>query len=338
MRMPMLPLAMTALVGLAVPAVAAVAHAGRPVMGTILQVTVVARDAGTARQLADAAVIEAQRWDDILTTWRPEGELARLNARAGTGAVRISRDLAAALRRMQQLSTATGGAFDPGVGPLVSAWRRPGPYAGASVSRRLDRPYIDAGLTLQGERAALAPGAALDAGGIGKGIALDAIAAQLRAGGATAAFLDFGGSSQLAIGAPPDAPEGWQVLVAGVVPGTVHGVIALRDASVSTSQALGAGAEAGPIVDPRAGIPVNPPRLATVLASDATTADAWSTALIVLGRAAMARVDAGGLAAFLDDADGPTKTSRFLFQPLKQLASGSRCREPIHSNGGVSTR
>ncbi len=338
MKPPMLPLTTMTLLGLVAPAIAAVAHAGRPVMGTILEVTVVASDAGTARRLADAAVIEAQRWDDILTTWRPQGELARLNARAGAGPVRISRDLASALRRMQELSAATGGAFDPGVGPLVSVWRQPGPHLEASVSRRLDRLCIDAGLTLRGERAALAPGAALDAGGIGKGIALDAIAARLRAGGAAAAFLDFGGSSQLAIGAPPDAPDGWPVLVAGVVPGSAHGVIALRDAALSTSQALGAGADAGPIIDPRVGVPAPPPRLATVVASDATTADAWSTALVVLGRAGLADIDASGLAAFLEDAEGSVKTSRFVFEPPKQLAPVDASGSTIHANVGVSTR
>lgn len=294
------------------------AHAGRPVMGTILQVTVLASDLGTARRLADEAVVEAQRWDDILTTWRPEGELARLNARAGTGPVPISPDLMAALRRMQRLSAATGGAFDPGVGLLVSFWGQPGSRQPGATAPFPDRRQVSAVLTLTGEHASLAHGAALDAGGIGKGIALDAIAARLRAGGVTAAFLDFGGSSQLAIGAPPGAPDGWPVLVAGVSPGSAHGVIAVRDAAVSTSQALGAGADAGPIIDPRTGLPVSPPRLATVLASDATTADAWSTALVVLGRAGMELADASGLTAFVEDAGGYASTSRFIIHDARE--------------------
>ena len=65
------------------PASAAVFRTGQPVMGTVLQVTVVAADEPSARRLAAAAFVEARRWDDLLTTWRPEGELAQLNARAG---------------------------------------------------------------------------------------------------------------------------------------------------------------------------------------------------------------------------------------------------------------
>ncbi|MGH7859843.1 MAG: hypothetical protein ACREQY_21150, partial [Candidatus Binatia bacterium] len=63
-----------ALVALAILAAgraeAAEAHAGQPVMGTVLQVTVIAPGESTARRLADAAIAEARRWDDVLTTWR----------------------------------------------------------------------------------------------------------------------------------------------------------------------------------------------------------------------------------------------------------------------------
>ena len=71
------------IVASALPASAAVVRTGQPVMGTVLQVTVVAADEVSARALADAATAEVRRWDDILTTWRPDGELAQLNAHAG---------------------------------------------------------------------------------------------------------------------------------------------------------------------------------------------------------------------------------------------------------------
>ena len=106
---------------------AATVRVGEPVMGTVLTVTVTAGDDSDARRLAGAAVGEARRWDAILTTWTPDGELARLNAHAGDGSVEVSPDLAAALRTMVTLSAATDGAFDPAVGPLVDRWRGPSP-------------------------------------------------------------------------------------------------------------------------------------------------------------------------------------------------------------------
>ena len=296
------------------PLSAAVAHSGQPVMGTVLEATVIAADQATAQRLADDAIAIARHWDDVLTTWRPEGELARLNARAGSGPVPVSSDLAASFQRMQEMYAATGGAFDPAVGPLVRLWSAPAPPApealGAVGPHRLPEAAHATSSTID-----LARGAALDSGAIGKSIALDAIAAHLRAGGVQAAFLNFGGSSQLAIGAPPDTPNGWNIVVAGLQRGEILGRLSLRDASLSTSRALGAGAEAGPIVDPRAGTPVQPPRIATVLAPDATTANAWSTALVVLGRNGIDHLAQHQLQAVVADSSGTTQTPHFPLLP-----------------------
>ncbi len=298
---------------LTVSAHAAVARRGQPVMGTVLQVTVVAADAPTAERLAEEAIAAGRHWDDVLTTWRPEGELARFNARAGKPESEISRDLAAALHAMTELARATGGTFDPAVGPLVEYWRVPRtPQREMYAPTRAHR--IAAALTLGERTAALVAGAALDAGGIGKGIALDAIAQALRAGGVQAAFLDFGGSSQLAIGAPPGDAQGWQVVVAGLAPGVVRGVMHLRDAALSTSRASGPGSAAGPIIDPSTGTPVAVPRVVTVLAPRATTAEAWSKVPIVLGRAGVARLKDAGLDAVYEDAAGVERTAGFTLE------------------------
>src|SRR5262249_16795187 len=110
-------------------------------------------------------------------------------------------------------------------------------------------------------------------------------------------FIDFGGSGLYAVGAPPDAPEGWPVAIAGLSAGELHGVISLRDASLSTSRSGGVGEAAGAIVDPRTGWPVQDGRLAVGPSPNGGAADAWSTALVVLGprgleQAAKARVEA----------------------------------------------
>jgi thiamine biosynthesis lipoprotein len=300
-----------ALLAALLPSAAAAAsfRTGQPVMGTVLQVTVVAADDAQARALAEAAIVEGRRWDDLLTTWRPDGELAQLNAHAGQGPTPISPDLAAALRRMLALSAATGGSFDPAVGPLVAAWRgarAPVPPPAASPATR-----IATALRLDGARATLVAGAALDAGGIGKGMALDAIAALLRRRGAQAALLDFGGSSQLALGAPPEAPDGWPVAVSGLAPGTVLGTLSLRDAALSTSRATAGPEAAGPIIDPRRGAPIFTPRLGTVRAADATSAEAWSKAAVIAGRAAFAAARRHHVQMLVEDAAGVATTPDF---------------------------
>jgi thiamine biosynthesis lipoprotein ApbE len=145
----------------------------------------------------------------------------------------------------------------------------------------------------------------------------------LHATGVRSAFLDFGGSSQLAIGAPAERPEGWPVAVAGLERGSVHGVIDLRDAALSTSRSTGPGAPEGPIIDPRLGSPVIERRLATVLAADATTCEAWSTALVVRGRSGVAAARAADVDAFYEDAKGTLATGRLKPMGTKEKSSQS---------------
>jgi thiamine biosynthesis lipoprotein len=278
-------------------------------MGTVLQITVIAETEHVARRAAEAGVAEARRWDDILTTWRPEGELAQLNAAAGSGDVAISADLLGALRHMEILAARTGGAFDPAVGASVAWWRQAA--TAAAVGSVTSPAAIPQGLRLGSKTARLARGVVLDAGGVGKGMALDAVARLLRADGVQAAFLDFGGSSQLAIGAPPESPDGWTLAVAGLDAGVVHGTFVLRQGSLSTSRATGAGAPEGPIIDPRSRVPVSGRRVVTVWHARATEADAWSTALIVLGRDGIELARKAGVEVFLEDAAGVVKTEGF---------------------------
>jgi len=289
----------------------AVARSGQVVMGTVLTVTVVAADPASAESLARAAIDEARRWDDALTIWRPEGELARLNGEAGKGPVEIGERLAAGLAAMLRLAAATGGSFDPAVGRLP-----------ASGDGRSKLRGIREVLRIDGRRVTLEQGAVLDSGAIGKGLALDAMADLLRRSGAVAAFLDFGGSSQTAFGLPPGDDEGWTVLVAGLREGASHGTLKLRDASLSTSRA---GAEdTKPILDPRSGLPVPAPRLVTVLAADATAADAWSTALVVRGREGLAAAGGTGLQVLLEDGEGTVVTAEFR---LSEVPDAVRARK-----------
>ncbi len=292
---------------------AGVARDGQLVMGTVLTVTVVLEDPARARELASAAIDEARRWDDALTIWRPDGELARFNRNAGTGEIPVGPRLAAGLAAMSRLEAATGGAFQP----LVASF---------SVSPPPPRPLPRLADVLRARetRAALERGYALDPGAIGKGLALDAVVGLLRGRGVASAFLDFGGSSQSAIGGSPGDAAGWPVAVSGWAAGTVHGVVKLRDAALSTSRAGAADTTA--VLDPRSGEAIAAPRLATVLAPSATSADAWSTALVVLGREGLGLAGQQGLQALVEDAAGAAGTDGF---PVRTGSAPDRGADPV---------
>lgn len=235
----------------------------RWLMGTFCEIRA---DGPAAAPAVAAAFDEIDRWDRILSLYQEGSELNALNRAAGRGPFHATAPLYAATEAALRLARETGGAFDPTILPVL----RGGPAARGLVGWgkvRLDPTLMTIELP--------APGMGLDFGGIGKGWALDRAAAVLRARGVDHALLNFGGQV-LAIGSTPSGRD-WTVTLPGR-----QAPLRVRDASVSTS---GDSERPGHIVSPFDGRPVRRRASATAVLPDATAADAWSTALYVLGRA-----------------------------------------------------
>lgn len=263
---------------------------GRPLMGTVLQLTLVSGNAAGARAAADACFALGAELEAVLTTYDPASATSRMNASAGDGPFAAPPALAHILADSQRLSRATGGVFDPTVGPLIALWtgaaqagRLPSAAEIAAAQRRvgIERVAIAADGSV-----VLEPGMAVNFGGIGKGWALDRMREVLATRGIANALLDFGGSSWLALGAPADAPA-WRVLLRDGR-GGYAGAASLRDTSASFSESFGewseiAGRRYGHVIDPRSGWPIQQPLAGIALAADGATAEALSKALLVLG-------------------------------------------------------
>ncbi len=233
-------------------------RSARVAMGTLLEMTLYGPEAERSSAVT-AAYAEVERLESLLSTFRPESELSRVNREAASQPVPVSSDTLACVRAALQWAEDSDGAFDP--------TRREGGYRQV----RLDE---EAG-TIAFERAGLN----LDLGGIGKGYALDRAAAVLEQHGIHQALLNFGG--QILALDPPPGREGWIVAVRDPEqPESWLGGYRLQRGSISTSALY---ERAGHIVDPRTGEPVESFGSATVLAANATDADALSTAVSVLG-------------------------------------------------------
>jgi FAD:protein FMN transferase len=239
----------------------------RPRMGTLLALTLPASSAGSHPRRVAALFDIARRYEGVMSRHDSTSDLARLNRSAGSPAGVASRDLARIVRAACRLSRHLHGAFDPTVGSV-------GPDA----------------IEMAGDRVALShPRSAIDLDGFGKGLTLDRIAAWLRRRRYGAAFLNFGESSLIAVGRPPRGP--WSVLLRNPF-GGFAGAFTLEDRACSTSATFARPARIGrrvtsDVIDPRTGQPVRHDAQVTVLASSAATAEAISTALLVLGRDAV---------------------------------------------------
>ncbi len=260
---------------------------GRYTMGTVLQLTLCGTDPDRTRRTSDSLFQTAARLDRLLTTYAPDSPVSRLNATAGQGAMPVPAEVMDALSLSVRYWELTGGTFDITVGPLMALWKRaPGLPSPDSVRHTLSRVGSHRIVLSPQGTVALAQNMALDLGGIGKGFALDRMVALLKERRVGHALLNFGHSSQWAVGRPPDAP-GWRLLVR-LPDGTLTGIATLRDQALSVSGSLGQSVTLGDrryghVIDPRTGQPIQRDLLACVVAPSAAQAEALSKALLILG-------------------------------------------------------
>ena len=260
-------------------------------MGCAARIVIVHDDAEAARRAAREAFDVIARCDEALSDYRTDNAVAELARHAGSAEhVAASELLLDALARAARVTAATDGAFDVTCGPLVSLWRtarrtRELPAADA-IARA--RALVDAhAIEIDAPHVRLArAGMTLDFGGIGKGFAADRALARLRELGFPCALVGIEGD--LALGAAAPGTAGWFVHAATGSGGDAE-LLVLAECGVSTSgdaiqYVVIGGRRFSHIVDPRSGWALEHAVRATVIARDATEADAFATAFSVLGR------------------------------------------------------
>lgn len=226
------------------------------------------------RAAGEAALDEIARWHERLSRFASDSLVSHINRQAASAPVRLDDETFALLQEAQAVWRESAGAFDITMAPRKA---RLGFQDGAVASRgeggvmhaiRLD----GANSTIAFERADVS----VDLGGIAKGHALDCAAALLRAAGVRSALLHGGTSSVLAFGSQPGAGA-WRV-------GVRASVVALDNAALSVSDPASQRHVTGHdhIVSP-SHYCGRSHRAVAVVGPSARLADAWSTALAVLG-------------------------------------------------------
>ncbi len=224
--------------------------------------------------IGELVMAEIDEWHQRLNRFAPDSWVTHANRTAATTAVRCDEDVWAMLVDAQAVWRASGGAFD--------ITRGHGDALSLDATTRTVR-FCDPAMTM-------------DLGGIAKGHALDCCARILRAHGVTSAFLHGGTSSGIAIGLDPTG-ESWHIglrdpaftkATAGRPRNSGTSGLRIVDFAFSVSDA---GAQTHPhIVDPRSGVPVEGAMTSVVVTGpSARLCDAWSTAYVVLGPAAVVR-------------------------------------------------
>ncbi|MFV8751689.1 FAD:protein FMN transferase [Nannocystaceae bacterium ST9] len=250
-------------------------------------------DAVEAGKAIRDAMAEISRIEDIASEWQPQSELSALNRAAGGEPMILSPELFEILERAKQVSADTKGLFDVtfhGVGALWSFTPGSQPPPAEAIAERLaliDWQQLELEPATRSARLAK-PGMKVGLGAIAKGYAVDKAAALLSARGFHHHIVEAGGDTYVTGG---KGDKAWRVGVQD--PERADGRIGhliVRDQSVVTSGNYARffeweGVHYTHILDPRTGWPVpadRTPKSVTLIARDATTADAYCTAVSVM--------------------------------------------------------
>lgn len=246
-----------------------------------------------------------------MSTFDPDSELSRLNRSAPGRPVAVSAELAGVLAAARSVSEASTGAFDVTIAPVVDAWGfgpravRARPAAAALAHARSAVGWRALGLDLSTCTATREhPALALDLSGIAQGHGADRVAATLDRLGFADYLVDVCG--EIRARGRNGRGEPWRVGIErpDAMPRRVHRVVPLSDMALATSGDYRIWFEQDGMryhheIDPGTAAPARHALASvSVAAPDATSADAWSTALFVLGpEAGFALARARGLAA-----------------------------------------
>ncbi len=267
-------------------------------MGTTFRVKVAADSMSRSeyRAVSDSILAILDAVDGAMSTWDPDSELSRFNSGPDAAAFPASDELLEVFRAAEEVSQLSQGAFDVTVAPLVQAWgfganaRMPGGPDAAELAvlrRRVGWQLVD----IDAEAGSLSKRYAdtvCDLSAIAKGYAVDRVTAGLLQRGYTATLVEVGGELRASGTKRGNAP--WRVAIE--VPDglrEVHDVIPLTDLAMATSGDYRDyyeldGVRISHTIDPRTGRPIHHALASvTVIHRDATYADAFATALNVLG-------------------------------------------------------
>ncbi len=265
------------------------------------------------QQLADRIQGVLDGINQSMSTYRDDSELSRFNqAPAGT-VMAVSPDLFDIVQQSLKVWRLSQGTFDITVGPLVNLWGfgpegRPDRVPDETTRQAAWKRVGSDALVLHTDTRQLEKqkDLYLDLSGIAQGFAADRVAALLEEQGIRRYLVEINGEMRIGNGKTPDQP--WRIAVERPVQAlhTVDRIFEVVDVAVATSGDYRnyfefEGKRYSHTVDPRTGKPIDHTLVsATVITGNGAEADAWATAMMVLGpEQGLAVADANGLAVYL---------------------------------------
>ena len=283
-------LAVTLLLAAGAPAHAAWHAREEAIMGTRIAVEVWHEDPATAEKAIDAVIAEMRRIDTLMSTYKPESQLSRVNREAAAGPVKVDPELARLVARALEFSEMSGGAFDityASVGYLYDYRKHVHPTDAAIAAALPGVDYRQVVVDREHNSIRfLKHGVRIDLDGIAKGYAVDRCIDLLRDLGIEHAMVNAGGDTRL-LGDRLGKP--WIVGIRDPRnEGKVVAKLALQDEAMSTSGDYERyfeenGVRYHHILVPTTGRSPGLVRSVTILGATATQTDGLSKPVFIFG-------------------------------------------------------
>ena len=265
-------------------------------MGTRYSAIVMSENTQTLEDLQHALFEAVDLVDRQMSTWKPESDLMKLNRTAAGVWTNLPEELFRVLEEAIAINRASSGLFDPAVGDIVDAWgfgalsREPNAQmirAQLGQKRALTHALLEFDSTQKAVRKTVQM--KLDLCGIAKGYGVDAMAKVLKDFGIESGLVGIDGEMR-AVGAKPDGTP-WNIALEkpDYSMREALGMVELQDAAIATSGDYRHWVKVGDqsfchTIDPRCGGPLqNDVASVSVISDSCMTADAWATALMVMG-------------------------------------------------------
>jgi thiamine biosynthesis lipoprotein len=313
-------------------------------MDTITTITVVSPSKEKANEAIDGGFNEIKRLEHLLNYFSPDSEISAINRSSGIRPVKVSRDTLDIVKTSLEIAKATGGAFNPTIGPVIRLWKfsrqnkehsipqaelikdalRLIDYKKVRINEETSEIYLEV------------KGMELDLGGIAKGYAADRAIEVIKGMGVKAALVAVAGDIK-GFGVRPNGKP-WHIGIQDPrplvdKPESVFATLYLKDMAISTSGDyqrffIKDGKRYHHIIDPKTGYPAESSIIsASVIADSGFMTDGLSTAIFIFPpNKAVALLESLGVEGVIVDRHKRVYITKGLMEKVEIINKGYKIR------------
>jgi len=262
-------------------------------MGCRFEITAIHEEAQLAWDAINAAILEMDRVESIISSWKADSQTSEINRQAGISPVKVDAILFNLIARSLKISKLTGGAFDISYGSMDKVWKFDGSMKKIPGHKAIKRSVAKIGfqhIILDQEHQTVflkKTGMKIGFGGIGKGLAANIAKKVMIAKGVENGLVnasgdliawgkqEHGNDFKVGIASPSDISK-------------IHCYVNLNNTAIVTSGDYEScvffnGVRYGHIIDPRTGYPTTGIKSVSLICPDPELGDALATSVFVLG-------------------------------------------------------